>query len=63
MTDTEKVVKLAEACRIFTRALGNKHGYIPNLGAPLTRKALSLMEEAGVEPLFYWDAVELEKGR
>ena len=46
---------LSAACRIFTRAIGNEHGYIPQIGVKATRQALELMKKANVKPVFYFD--------
>ncbi len=48
--------RLTRACQIFSSALGTPKGYIPSLGQPLTHEALQLMKEAGVKPVFYWEA-------
>ena len=44
---------LTKACQIFTQALGSEDGYLPSLGSPATSKALSLMRQAGVRPVFH----------
>jgi hypothetical protein len=49
------VQQLSRACQIFTSGLG-EGGYYPNLGEPRTKEALKLMEEAGVKPVFHWEA-------
>ena len=49
------VRQLSRACQIFTSGLG-EGGYYPNLGEPRTKEALKLMEEAGVKPVFHWEA-------
>ena len=55
MTREEKMI---QALQIFTQAIGSKDGYIPSLGAIPTWKALRLMEEAGVLPVFHGDGEE-----
>lgn len=56
----EIIQKLTEACQLFTQGLGDENGYYPNLGQPKTHKALRLMAEAGVDPVFYWESRDLE---
>lgn len=47
--------QLSRACQIFTSGLGDFDGYYPNLGQPLTQEALKLMDEVGLEPVFFWE--------
>lgn len=44
--------QLTEACQLFTQGF-SEGGYYPSLGAPRTEKAMKLMRDAGVEPV-YW---------
>ena len=50
---SERIRCLSEACQLFTQALGGPDGYLPTLGAPKTKRALELMYEADVAPVFY----------
>lgn len=49
----ERAEILAEACQIFTQALGNEFGYLPAIGAVKTQHALELMKKAVVRPVFH----------
>jgi uncharacterized protein YbjT (DUF2867 family) len=52
--DTDrKLALLTEALQLFTQAIGGPRGYIPTLGEPKTKRALELMKEAGVKPVYH----------
>lgn len=48
-----KIELLTEALQLFTQAIGGPRGYIPSLGTPKTSRALELMKEAGVKPVYH----------